>query len=451
MLTAQALVIVLALEIRPKSNFEHWLWNLDQEWNIPSTLASTQLALVAGVSLLTAWLARAVPVWQRLYLVGIGLVFLFLAWDEYFLFHEHIQNWEIYYAALGVAVAASTAAAALRSPRHTRIWHLILITGLAMGAFGAMAFEAQRKICGNWGFLRLDGCLWSYEFEESLEFLGIWLTLVAALGLFSEAAPTPLPRLRRALYALPAVWVLLLIHAAFIPATELRLLAQPAAVQFASGVTLKGYRIDSGKEASVLWLYASAKRPNYLGLGYSIHLVDQVSGDSVASLDDYADRQRGVLFAPGHAHVYRQLMEVEIPPKTSTNRALWIVLTLWREQEGDFVRQKALSSDHQLLDDTQVVLGELVIPAVSVASAGAPVAVFDKGFSLAAVEMPERAKPGQSLTFGFTWHSNAQGQDDYAQFLHFVNEESGSWWNFRPATSGSATADTPVVQWLGGR
>ena len=89
MLAAQALVIVLALEIRPKSNFEHWLWNLDQEWNIPSTLASTQLALVAGVSLLTAWLARAVPVWQRLYLVGIGLVFLFLAWDEYFLFHEH--------------------------------------------------------------------------------------------------------------------------------------------------------------------------------------------------------------------------------------------------------------------------------------------------------------------------------------------------------------------------
>ena len=129
-------------------------------------------------------------------------------------------------------------------------------------------------------------------------------------------------------------------------------------------------------------------------------------------------------------HVYRQLMEVEIPPQTPSNRALWIVLTIWREQEGDFVRQKVLSSDHQLLDDTQVVLGELVIPAVSVTSDGAPVAVFDKGFSLAAVEMPERAKPGQSLTIGFTWRSDAQGQEDYSQFLHFVNEESGSWWNF---------------------
>ena len=106
------------------------------------------------------------------------------------------------------------------------------------------------------------------------------------------------------------------------------------------------------------------------------------------------------------------------------------MLTIWREQEGDFVRQKVLSSDHQLWDDTQVVLGELVIPAVSVASDGAPVAVFDKGFSLAAVEMPERAEPGQSMTIGFTWRSDAQGQEDYSQFLHFVNEESGSWWNF---------------------
>ncbi len=34
------------------------------------------------------------------------------------------------------------------------------------------------------------------------------------------------------------------------------------------------------------------------------------------------------------------------------------------------------------------------------------------------------------MTIGFTWRSDAQGQEDYSQFLHFVNEESGSWWNF---------------------
>ena len=84
MLAAQILVIVVALEIRPVSESEDWLWNLGREWNIPSTLASTQLALVGGVALITAWLAKAQSAWRRLYLVGIGLVFLFFARDEYF-------------------------------------------------------------------------------------------------------------------------------------------------------------------------------------------------------------------------------------------------------------------------------------------------------------------------------------------------------------------------------
>ena len=88
MLAAQIVVIIVSLELRPISEFEWWLWNLDREWNIPSTLASIQLAMVAGVALATAWLAKFRPAWQRLYLVGIGVVFLFFAQDEYFSIHE---------------------------------------------------------------------------------------------------------------------------------------------------------------------------------------------------------------------------------------------------------------------------------------------------------------------------------------------------------------------------
>ena len=83
------LVIVAALEYRPKSGFEVWLWNLEQEWNIPTTLTSTQLAMVGGIALVTAWLAKARPTWQRLYLVAIGLIFPYLALDEYLKLHEH--------------------------------------------------------------------------------------------------------------------------------------------------------------------------------------------------------------------------------------------------------------------------------------------------------------------------------------------------------------------------
>ena len=48
MLAAQILVITVSQFIRPSSAIEDWLWNLGAEWNIPATLASTQLALDAG-------------------------------------------------------------------------------------------------------------------------------------------------------------------------------------------------------------------------------------------------------------------------------------------------------------------------------------------------------------------------------------------------------------------
>ena len=206
MLAAQILVIAVALEVRPTSFFESWLWHLDLEYNIPATLASAQLALVSGAAIATAGLARSQPAWQRLYLVAIGLVFLFLARDEYFTVHERILNWKTYYVALGAAVAATTVAVAVRTPRPTRIWFVCLLTGLAMSAAGSIIVDARPEPCESLGFLRLDGCLPLYIGEESLEFLGIWLVLVAILGMFSDAVPTPQPRIRRILYILPALW-----------------------------------------------------------------------------------------------------------------------------------------------------------------------------------------------------------------------------------------------------
>ena len=418
MLAAQVIVIVLSIGNQYTSDFEKWLWNLDQKWNVPSILASTQLALVAGVALTTVYLAKARPTGQRLYLVGIGLVFLFLAWDEYFAFHERIAYWERYYIALGAVVAMATAVVAVRSPRRTRKWHICLLTGLAMSAIGAILFNGPWRICGNLGFLPLNGCLWPYNYEESLEFLAIWLVLVAALGHLSQAVPRPKPRIWRFLYLIPALWILLLIHDYFIPGLELRLLAQPASVQFESGVHLHGFRLDNQNGTYVLRLYASAKRRDYFGTGYSVHLVDQVSGDSIAYHNRHVSRPVRLFFAPGAAHVYRQWMKVEIPPQTVANRALRFVLTHWRDTNGDFVRQTILSSDLKLLSETQVVLSELVLPADSPAPSTLALAQFDNGFALTVVELPERARPGDNLVIPFAWRSDADGQEDHIQFLH---------------------------------
>ena len=429
MLAAQVLVIVLALEIRPASYYEWWLWHLDLEYNIPATLASTQLALVGGVALVTARLARTRPAWQRLYLVAVGLVFLYLARDEFFTLHERILNWKRYYAALGAVVVATTAVVAARSPRTTRIWSICLLAGLAMSAAGSIIIDARPEPCTSLGFLRLDGCLSLYVGEEALEFLGIWLALVAILGQLSDAAPTPQPRVRRALYALPALWILLIILNSLIPHLELRILAQPASVQYESGVHLRGYHIDTRDGASHLRLYASSRRRDFLGVGYSVHLVDQSSGNSIASRNKNVDRQHGIwLFGPDHVPLYLQWMEVIIPPQIPTNRALWVVLTVWRKQGDEFISQRILSSDHQLLGETQVVLGELVLPAVSDNSVAAPVAVFDNGFTLVSVDLPERGRPGEIMTIPFTWRSEVAGDEDHVQFLHLGHAESGEWW-----------------------
>ena len=367
MLAAQIVVIAVAMEIQPASEFEEWLWDLGKEWNIPTTLASTQLALVGSTALVTAWLARARPAWERLYLVGIGLLFLFLAWDEYFILHERILNWKRIYVAGGVAVATATIAVALRSPR---IWHLYLLVGLAISAVGAIFFELLSPTCGPLGFLRLDGCLRLSFWEELLEFLGIWLTLVAMLGQFSDAVPMPKPRVRRFLYALPALWILLLFVNSLIPRLELRLLAQPASVQFGTGVHLHGYRIDGDTETSALWLYASARQRDYMGfgvrMGYSVHLVDPISGESVASHSEYVNVEQAVwLLTPGYAPIFRHRMEVDIPPPAAR---LWVALTVWRKKRsGEYVSQEVHSSDHRLLNETQVILGELVIPAAPAA------------------------------------------------------------------------------------
>ena len=450
-LAAQVLVIAVSLEIQPSSSFESWLWHLDREWNIPSTLASTQLALAGGAALITAWLAKGRRIWLRLYLLGIGLLFLFLARDEYANLHEFIANWISLYGALGTAVAVITLAVALCSPRRIRIWHLCLLTGLAMSASGALVVERLTpKICGSLGFLRLDECLWAYNFEEPLEFLGIWLALVAMLGQFSDAVSMPKPRVRYALYVLPALWILLLFQSdAILPTVPFAADGQPVDVEFESDVHLHGFRIEKKNDYKRhLHLYLSPRQWNFNGLGYSVHLVNQISSDSIAGRDQYANRQLEFLLGPGYAPVYRQWMALEIPPQTAANRALWIVLTLWREKDSEYVHQRILASDLQLLDDTQVVLDELVIPAASTAAPpDVSLAIFDNGFALDGADLPERARPGEILAIPFSWHSDIDGQEDYTQFLHLGHEASGAWWVYDQAPLGPRL---PTRLWYNG-
>ena len=166
-LVAQILVIGLALAIEPASDFERWFWDLNQEKNIVATLASTQLALVSIVAFLSIYLIGARQTWHRLYLAGLCLVFLFFAWDEFFLVHEHISNWEILYTALGAVIAVATLLIVARSPAQAQKWYLCLLTGLVISAIGAIVLEYLRipAICDALGFLPEAGRCQLYILE----------------------------------------------------------------------------------------------------------------------------------------------------------------------------------------------------------------------------------------------------------------------------------------------
>ncbi len=419
MLAAQALVILWSMEWEPSSNFEHWLQILTGEYNIPATLASAQLALVGCAALLTARIVKARHSYHRLYNIGIGLAFLFLALDEYHKIHERIPNWGAYYFALGVVVVLATIVLAMYSPWRASKWHICLLAGLAISGAGGIGFELMPTVCDSIGPFRLNKCLLFSTIEEALEFIGVWLALVAVLGQIPVSASASSSPVQRTIYAAPILWIFLLLLISFVPALEMRLFARQASVRFQSGVNLHGYTIVTSREVSRVRLYASAKQGNGIRLGYSVHLVDQVKGTSVARSDEWEDRRNGFwLFGPEYAPIYGQVIEVEIPPQTPVNRAYWVILSLWRKNGGDYVPRMVLASDLELLSETQVLLGELVIPAEPDNLPTIPLAEFENGFALEAVDLPERAQPGESLSISFAWRSKVQSREDHVQYLH---------------------------------
>jgi len=429
LLAAQATVIGITFFVVPSTSFQEWLWNLDNEWNIPATLASIQLALVGVIALFTAVSGGAGPLRNRLYFAGVGLVFLYLAFDEYALIHEYITHWSRLYVGLGAAVVLATLAMAATSPKGRIMWYALLVSGLALSASGGILFEFR---CADPVFAVIGNCAQKHLLEESLEFLGIWLALAAMMGCFTEFSPMPGVVMRRAIYAVPALWLLLLVLSpAISPIDVFNVGAKTAAVEYEADVRLHGYLLE--KNQRHLHLFISAGRWDYFGqglagLGYSIQLVDQASGSSVLGRDAYTHR-RFFQLAPDYVPVYRQWLDIGATRELPPNRAYWIVLSLWRADGDDYQRQRILTSDRQLLNDSQLVLGELVLRAKTPAvQRSDSLAAFDNGFALDAAEMPARARAGETLAIKFSWRAEEAGVEELTQFLHLNHVERDEWW-----------------------
>lgn len=431
MLLAQFLIVGYAFSDPPLSRFEAWLWNLDAEGNLVNIFSTTQLALVGCLALFAGQVAIARPVWQRRYFSGIGILFIFFAWDEFYELRAHLAGWHLVYAVAGLIVAALALLAALRRPRKSRIWHICFLVGLAIGATGAIFIDIAPWDCKSRNIwqVEVDGCVNHYEIEETLELLGVWFALVAMAGLFSDlrAAGGKGRGIPRALRLLPPLLLLIFLLPVFWEMIASRLTAQPIELRFASDIGIEAYRLEIERDMLAVSLFMSSKDwRRFAGLGISIRIMDQVSGQTAAFSDDRVARGKAGLsafFDP----LLKQRNEVIIPSHTPANRAYWIVLNLWRGARNGFVRQRVLSSDHWLLDETQIVLGEFALREESAPAGTSQLAIFNNGFALEAAILPALARASESLELSFTWRSNASGEEDMIQFLHLGHDDSGEW------------------------
>lgn len=453
MLVAQVAVMLVFLAEQYTSHFERWFWHLDSEYNGPTLLASAQLALVAAVMLATACFTSAWQRSRRFYSAVIGLYFFSLALDEQLALHDSMPLWHIHIL-LGLLITVATAIVVARSPKQARVWYVCIFVGLALSAFGGLFLEQfrSRAACTSIGFFE-NGCR-LHDVEEAFEFAGVWLTLVAALGLFSGLPRRMRRRVGIMLFFVPALWMLALATTGFIAYIEFRFLSRPADIQFETSLELQAYRIEREEDKLRLQLFTSMTHwEEYTGAAFSLHLVDQASGASIAGTDQAASREREwrILYRVNSVRerswIYTQWMELPIPPGTATNRALWLVLTTWRRQGDQFARQNIVDSDLRLLGESQLVLGELVIPRDSELASIKELASFDHGLTLGVVHLPAVARAGDTLSIPFSWRAESDGLEDYTQFLHFVHEERGIQWGFDQQPLG---ARLPTRLWYGG-
>ena len=216
-LVAQALMMAVSFWNPNQTEFARGLWQLHEEWNIPATFASAQLAWVGGCSLVIAFIGQSRAGVQRVYWCAIGLLFLFLGLDEYIALHESLPGWERSYAVIGAVVVSATLFMMFRVSKREKYALFGILAGLAISVAGAFVLNLIPTNCEGISFIRFRGCLQFYIWEEVLEFWGIWMVLVSVLAYLALIPIRVNSRFRNLIYSMPGIWLIILLGNSLLP------------------------------------------------------------------------------------------------------------------------------------------------------------------------------------------------------------------------------------------
>ena len=416
--------------------FGEWLFGLNGEFNVPSAVTAITGTSVTAVLLKTAHLRYSLSLGRWLYFLGLALVFLLLTWEEYGSVVRHgllpligAMPYRHVYVIVGGTALAATIFSALTDERSARIWHIAMIVALLLIAACVIIVDAMTNFCGTIFGSWISGCVRKYVIEESAENFAIWLALMAALGHLGNSTAAGTTRIGRLLLLMNLLWFALVIPTSRIAPQFGRENTRPANVAYASGQYLHAFHLDMASDTVDVDLFLSPAQLGFENLGYSVHLIDQETRESVASKSGDVDH-RGLFFlAPGWRPGYHRRAIVPLPEDARRNRAYWVALSLWSKIGDEYVEKSVSTSQLVLLSDSTVMLGEGVIPADPLGAPDQPaLALFENGFSLRQVKAAEEANAGDTLKVTFRWHTTEPSRETYIQFLHFLHDDTGSYW-----------------------
>lgn len=417
--------------------FGAWLFGLNGEFNVPSAVTAITGVSVAAVLLRTAHLRYSLGSGRWTYFLGMGLFFLLLSWDDYGGVVRYgilplvgaLPSYKYVYLIAGGSALAATFYCALTAEQGARIWHVVMIAALLLIGTFVVIVDMMTDFCGTFFGAWISDCVRKYPIEESAENFAIWLALIAALGHLGNLAAARATGIGKLLILASVVWFAIVLPTSRIAPQYGRSLARPANVAYSSGQYLHAFYIEQLVDEVGVDLFLSPAQFGFENLGYSVHIIDQETRESVASKSGDADHRGQFFLAPGWRPGYRQRESIPLPEDARRNRILWVTLSLWRREGDEYPEKTVFTSELALLSDSSVILGEIVIPAEPLGPPEQPaLALFENGFALRPVKVAEEAAAGDSLTITFRWHTAEPSRETYIQFLHFIHDETDSYW-----------------------